>query len=228
MPTIAIVGAGPGLGLAIAKVFGGHGFEVALISRSRENLDALVTGLSQAGVAAAGYPADVADRPSLVAALREVKRAHGDVEVLEYSPATPLTIAELAPAEPLDVTVENVQAHLERGLYGAITATREVIPDMLARGSGALFFTTGASSALTIPRLANIGAAGAALRNWALSLHRVVASQGVYVAHVPIAVMIGGEDAGNQPDTIAQLYWDMYTSREQAEHLYGELPDALR
>ncbi|MFR9780683.1 hypothetical protein ACL02O_32140 [Micromonospora sp. MS34] len=35
MPTIAIVGAGAGLGASIAKVFGGHGFNVALISRSK-------------------------------------------------------------------------------------------------------------------------------------------------------------------------------------------------
>jgi NAD(P)-dependent dehydrogenase (short-subunit alcohol dehydrogenase family) len=40
MPTIAIVGAGPGMGLSIAKAFGSHGFQVALISRSKDNLDA--------------------------------------------------------------------------------------------------------------------------------------------------------------------------------------------
>jgi NAD(P)-dependent dehydrogenase (short-subunit alcohol dehydrogenase family) len=33
MSVIAIVGAGPGIGLAIAKTFGGHGFNVALIWR---------------------------------------------------------------------------------------------------------------------------------------------------------------------------------------------------
>ena len=35
MPTIAIVGAGPGLGLAIAHAFGSRGFGVALIARMR-------------------------------------------------------------------------------------------------------------------------------------------------------------------------------------------------
>jgi short-subunit dehydrogenase len=35
MPAIAIVGAGPGLGLSIAKVFGSHGFDIALISRTQ-------------------------------------------------------------------------------------------------------------------------------------------------------------------------------------------------
>ncbi|MGO4427728.1 SDR family NAD(P)-dependent oxidoreductase [Streptomyces sp. MCAF7] len=64
MPTIAIVGAGPGLGLSIAKVFGGHGFDVALVSRSKDKLDALVAQLAQAGITAEGFPADVPMAPS--------------------------------------------------------------------------------------------------------------------------------------------------------------------
>lgn len=47
MPVIAIVGAGPGVGLSIAKLFGGHGFEVALIARSRESLDTLAAELGK-------------------------------------------------------------------------------------------------------------------------------------------------------------------------------------
>ena len=41
MTTVAIVGAGPGLGAATARRFGSEGFEVALVSRSRERVDAL-------------------------------------------------------------------------------------------------------------------------------------------------------------------------------------------
>ncbi|MFE4723990.1 SDR family NAD(P)-dependent oxidoreductase, partial [Streptomyces sp. NPDC056728] len=54
MSTIAIVGAGPGLGLSIAKVFGVHGFDVALISRNKVKLDALVAELAEAGITAEG------------------------------------------------------------------------------------------------------------------------------------------------------------------------------
>ncbi|MFJ9479283.1 short-chain dehydrogenase, partial [Streptomyces mirabilis] len=35
MTSIAIVGAGPQLGLAIARTFGSQGYDVALISRNR-------------------------------------------------------------------------------------------------------------------------------------------------------------------------------------------------
>jgi NAD(P)-dependent dehydrogenase (short-subunit alcohol dehydrogenase family) len=46
MPLIAIVGAGPGLGLAIARRFGREGFKVALISRAKPRLDALAAELT--------------------------------------------------------------------------------------------------------------------------------------------------------------------------------------
>ncbi|MFY9633862.1 MAG: SDR family NAD(P)-dependent oxidoreductase [Cellulosimicrobium cellulans] len=41
MTTLAITGAAPGLGAAIAARFGRGGFSVVLISRSQEKLDAL-------------------------------------------------------------------------------------------------------------------------------------------------------------------------------------------
>jgi short-subunit dehydrogenase len=40
MTTVAIVGAGRGLGAAAAR-FGRQGFDIALLSRSQENVDAL-------------------------------------------------------------------------------------------------------------------------------------------------------------------------------------------
>ena len=68
MPTIAIVGAGPGMGLAIARTFGERGFDVALISRTHARLDALAGQLAAEGITAAGFAADVMDRASLSAA----------------------------------------------------------------------------------------------------------------------------------------------------------------
>ncbi|MFD0478345.1 SDR family NAD(P)-dependent oxidoreductase [Nonomuraea thailandensis] len=63
MPTIAIVGAGPGLGLAIARTFGSRGFDVALIARTKDKLETLVAQLGKEGITAEAFPADVLDRP---------------------------------------------------------------------------------------------------------------------------------------------------------------------
>ncbi len=71
-----------------------------------------------------------------------------------------------------------------------------------------------------IPRMGNYSVAGGALRHWLLNLHEALAGTGVYVAHVPIAGLIGPE---LDPDTIAQLSWELYTKRDEAEHPYGLL-----
>lgn len=61
MTTIAIVGAGAGLGQATAHRFGREGFSVALISRTQANVDKLAADLDEEGITARGYAANVRD-----------------------------------------------------------------------------------------------------------------------------------------------------------------------
>jgi NAD(P)-dependent dehydrogenase (short-subunit alcohol dehydrogenase family) len=223
MPAIAIVGAGPGLGLSIARTFGHQGFAVALVARNKEKLDGLVAQLAEDGIEATAFSADVMDRPTLVAAFHRIKERYGDVDVLEYSPAPHSPVPGVTMADALDVTVDNVRAQLEFYLYGAITAVQQVLPAMIERGHGTLLFSTGASSVNPMPMMGNAGIAGAGLRNWALNLNQVLAGQGIYAAHIPLAVWMGRGGPESEPDTIARLYWDLYTTRTEAEHLYDVL-----
>jgi len=57
--TIAVVGAGPGLGRAIARRFGSAGHPVALVSRSQDKLEAIAASLRGEGITASVFPADV-------------------------------------------------------------------------------------------------------------------------------------------------------------------------
>lgn len=213
MPVIAIVGAGPGMGLSIAKRFGGHGFEVALIARDTAKLGTLITQLEEQGVSAAAFTADVTDRPSIAAAFEQINKRFGRVDVLEYSPAT----REVEMAGPLEVTPENLQPQIEYYLYGAVTAAAQVLPAMREAGSGTLLFTTGGGSITPHPAMGNINAAAAALRNWVLNLHQVLDGTGVHAAHVAISAWIGSGPPEAEPDTIASVYWDLHTARDRAE-----------
>ena len=76
MSSIAIVGAGPGMGLAIARTFGSRGFGVALIARNRAKLDDMAGQLAAEGITAAAFPADVLDHDALTQALKDAA-AHG-------------------------------------------------------------------------------------------------------------------------------------------------------
>jgi hypothetical protein len=48
-----------------------------------------------------------------------------------------------------------------------------------------------------------------------------LAGCGVYVAHVPLATLIGSGGPETHPDTIAGLYWDLQVSRDPTERLYS-------
>jgi len=216
MSAIAIVGAGPGLGASLGRVFGSQGFDVALISRSKTNLDALAAGLIQKGITAEGFAADVADTASLTAALDAAATRFGRIDVLEYSP-----YAGLVQVNPADVTIANLQPAIEELLYDAVTATQAVLPAMLAAGSGTLLYTTGGGAITPYPFLATLNAAQAALRNWAHNLHNTLAEQGIHAATVAINAMITENAPAGipaiAPDDLAQTYWNLHTRRDHAE-----------
>lgn len=74
MTAIAIVGAGPGLGAAVARRFGAEGFT-----------DGLAAQLRGDGVEARGFQADARDPAGLARAPESVTEALGPIEVLQYS-----------------------------------------------------------------------------------------------------------------------------------------------
>lgn len=220
MPTIAIIGAGPGMGLAIARTFGAHGFRVALLSRSQDKLDTLVELLAAEGIEARGFAADVLDAPSLVDALDAAVAHFGSIDVIEYSP---VDAQGTRLASPSTATPADIQEQIEYQLYGAMTATRAVLPAMRDAGAGTLLFTTGGGSVDPNPMLGNVNAAAAALRNWVLNLHKELAGTGIQAAHVAIAVWIGQGPEGAptaSAEQIAPVYWDLHVDRDRAEHVY--------
>lgn len=225
MSAIALVAAGTRLGLSLGKVFGGHGFDVALIARSTERLEALTASLAAAGVTAVGFPADATDHSALAAALTSAANRFGGIDVLHYAAPAAGGGQEARGIGALDVTVENVRPQMDSICYGAITAARAVLPGMLAAGAGTLLFTTGASAVTPVPVFVSAGMAGAALHNWTLTLNRALADQGIYVGHVAIGAWLAGTPGApegtslTEPDDIARLYWDLHTRRGPAHEL---------
>ena len=222
MPALAIVGAGPGMGLAIARTFGSRGFDVALIARNPAKLDGLVTELTADGITAAAFPADILDHDALAQALKDAASRFGGIDVLEYSPTG--MAADMTMTAPSQTTPTDVQQHLEFQFYGALAATQAVLPAMREAGAGTLLYTTGGGSVDPIPMLGNINAAHAALRNWVLNLHKELAGTGIQAAHVAIGVWIGDSGPAGAPAAtageIAPLYWDLHVQRDQAERVF--------
>ncbi|MEZ2388520.1 SDR family NAD(P)-dependent oxidoreductase [bacterium RCC_150] len=222
MPTIAIIGAGPGLGLALARSFGSHGYDVALISRNRKKLEGLIGKLAADGITAAAFPADVRDRPALTRALGEAAAHFGGIDVLEFSPVGTAEATKLM--KPSESMPEDLQSEIEFQLYGAITATQAVLPALREIGAGTLMFTTGAGSVDPVPEVGNVNAAAAALRNWAINLNKELDGTGVYAVHVGIDVSIDKSVIPGFPvapaSDISAAYWELHNKREDAEFIF--------
>lgn len=227
MPTIAIVGAGPGMGLAIARTFGSHGFDVALIARDRDKLDRLVGQLATEGITAAAFPADVLEHGVLTQALEDAATHFGGIDVLEYSPAIHTPGPGFTMATPSETTTADVQEQIDFQLYGAIAATQAVLPAMREAGEGTLLYSTGAGSVDPNPMLGNINAAAAALRNWVINLHKELAGTGIQAAHVAIGAWIGTDGPPGAPtataEQIAPVYWELHTHPDDAERVFTGL-----
>jgi short-subunit dehydrogenase len=212
--TLVVVGAGPGLGMGVARAFGKRGFRVGLIARNAARLAESVRALEEIGITAAARPADIRDHAALTTALDEVQRELGPIDVLEYSPGPQAPITSAAETGP-----DTAAAQFELCTLGAVAAVSHVLPGMIERGSGSLLLTTGVSSMVPAPFLGNVGLAMAGLRNWAHALHIELAPRGIHAAAVTIATSVTTENA----EEIGERYAALAESPGRAEEIIGDV-----
>jgi len=209
MTTLAIVGAGPGLGRAVARRFGREGFSVALVARDPEKLDGLVAELEGEGVTAAGFVADARDRAALTSALDAAAAALGPIEVLQYSPVPAREFMKPV----LDTTADDLVGPLEMSVLGPATAVRNVLPGMRALGRGTVLFPNGASAVRPRGAVTGTSVAFAGESAYAQLLHEALAPEGVHVAQLIIPLGIGGGEPDHEPDAIAERLWSLHRER---------------
>ena len=239
MKTVAIFGAGPALGLSVARRFATEGHRVALVARRQENLDALVADLP--GVETATFTADLLDRDRLTTTVAAINARFGHIDVAVYSPNG----LDQERVGILDVDADALPGQLDLLLLTPIALTQLLLPGMRERGEGSLLFASGTSAVEPTPQLANIGIALAGMRNYVHNLHQTLAADGVYAGVVPIGGLIRrsaveallATQAGTDqfadfttdelrfdlldPDAIADVFWNLHTKRDRPEEIIG-------
>lgn len=214
MSTLVIVGAGPGLGLSLAKKFGKKNFNVALIARNQESLDNFQSSLSEMNIKSAGFAADVTNEQQLADAFSQVRETFGQIDVLIYNAGV------IAPVSAAQTTAQLANQHLQVNIIGGISSAQQVIPEMVERQQGTIFFTGGGATELTVtPILTTLSIGKSGLRSYAHCLHEELAGQGVYVGMLSIAGVIE-QGTYFSADNIADEYVDMYEKRDVAERFY--------
>jgi NADP-dependent 3-hydroxy acid dehydrogenase YdfG len=221
MTTFALVGAGPGLGLAAARRFGAAGHTVALIARDAEKLDGLTADLARDGIQARGYTADVLDIESLTAALHAAAADLGPIEILQYSPVPQAHFMKPV----LDTNADDLDAPLAFSVKGPVTAVHAVLSGMRELGRGTLLFVNGSSAVRPNPKVAGTSIAFAAESAYAHMLHDALAPENIHAAQLIIPGAIRPEAEHSSPDALAQRLYDIHTDRDGFRHYSEPLPD---
>jgi NADP-dependent 3-hydroxy acid dehydrogenase YdfG len=222
MPTLAIFGAGPALGLSVARRFAAGGHDIALIARDPAKLARLADALGSAQ-AVETFTADLTDRAQIRDALAGVRARFGLPDVVVYAPGD---VSRL-PVAALDLSPEALETWLPLHLLSPLALGEALLSDMIARGSGALLVVQGIAAREPDPMLASVGAAQAALRNWLHAAAAQAGPHGVRVRGLLIGALIersaaatlfdqgrfAGVEAGAlprvDPDDLAERAWTL-------------------
>ncbi|MFG2583886.1 SDR family NAD(P)-dependent oxidoreductase [Streptomyces malaysiensis] len=219
MTTLAIIGAGPGLGAAVARRFGREGYDTALIARDQGRLDALAAGLADEGVTARGFAADVRDPKTLTGALDAAATALGPIEVLQYSPVPQREF--MLPV--LDTTADDLAGPVEFSVYGPVAAVQQVLPGMRGLGRGTVLFVNGGTAVVPHPERAGTSVAFAAESAYGQLLHDTLAAEGIHVAQLVIpGAIVPGHDR-KDPAVLADTLWTLHQDRNGFRHFAADL-----
>ncbi|KQO01706.1 dehydrogenase [Arthrobacter sp. Leaf234] len=216
MTTIAIIGAGRGLGAAVARRFGAEGMAVALISRSQGKLDSLAEDLGKEGIHARGFAADVRDPASITAALEAATETLGPIEVLQYSPLPQKDF--MRPV--LETTPADLKGPIEFSIYGPVAAVHQVVPGMrfLGENRGTILFVNGGSAVKPGRAVTGTSIAFAGQAAYAQLLNEVLGEEGIQVSQLIIGGRIIEGDPEKDPAVLAGILWDLHTQRSTFRH----------
>ena len=201
-----MVGAGPGIGAAVARRFARAGLSVGLIARSEATVKAVADGITGDVLA---LTADSTDEVGLRAALDRVVDQYGVPEVVVYNAAIiqPDAVGDLTAQQHLDAWAVNV--------LGAITTAAHVVPAMAERGSGSFIITGGMPEPK--PGYASLSLGKAGVRTLVTLLDQQYGDSGIHAASVTGGGAVAPGTAYD-PDDIAEHYWRLHTQpRDQWE-----------
>jgi short-subunit dehydrogenase len=234
--SIAVFGAGPGLGQAVARRYAREGYDIILVARRRDHLERLAKDLASGGATVRVISADLSDTAAVPALAEQVRTQVGHLDALYYAPTPD---GGFVPAA--DLTAERARDYMPLIFYTMLDLVEQFLPGMLERGDGAILTAQGASTLRGLPNMSGPGPAQAAQRNYLQSLDAELSGQGIYVGMLYIGAVIEDSafhtwtmttDGGARtwgptvsPDHLADLLWNMHTTKGPAEATY---PEAIR
>ncbi len=217
--TAIVIGVGPGLGLALVRLFAKSGMKVAMAARGGDRLKAMRPG--EYGDQVGAYPCDSTDPESVEALFTKVASELGDPGLVIYNAGA------YKSGGILEITAEDFERCWKVGCLGGFLVGQAAARRMVTHRRGTIIFT-GATAALRGGKgFANLAVPKFGLRALAQSMARELGPQGIHVAHVVIDGQIESEryaelaeergpDALLKPDDIALAYLQLHMQPRSA------------
>jgi NAD(P)-dependent dehydrogenase (short-subunit alcohol dehydrogenase family) len=237
---VLITGAGRGIGKRLAIGFAQHSARVALLARSKGELDLTNLEIEHAGGSSLRLRANVCDLEQLTAAVDRMRSHYGRVDVLVCSAAIQ------GPIGPLLQTPPKAWAEtIETNLLGVVNACRAVLPYMTEKRSGKIIVLVGRGAADPRPNFSAYAASKAAVVRFVETLAEEVQDFNVQVnamspggtyTHMTDEILRAGDKAGWKEQQRAvevrvtggesperQLQLALFLASEAANHISGRL-----
>jgi 3-oxoacyl-[acyl-carrier protein] reductase len=171
-----VLGAGSGLGKAVALSLAAEGAHVVVAGRTLERIDATVTEINAAGGKAEALQCDLKNLESIPTTAEAAKKIlGGSIEILFNNGGGPApTPAQGQPLKAWHEQFDNLVASV-------IAMTDAVLPDMKSSGWGRIITNASSGVIVPIPNLAMSNSLRSALVGWSKTLANEVAAQGITV-----------------------------------------------
>ncbi|MDQ0512499.1 SDR family oxidoreductase [Ancylobacter amanitiformis] len=171
--TALVLGAGGGLGRAIARTLAEEGAKLALVDIDAEALDVTRAELDARGATCLSLAWNLADIGAAAAHVAAIEAALGPVDVLVNNTGGP------PPSPAQGVEPQVWEAQFRAMVLSVIHLTDCVVPGMRARKWGRIVTSTSSGVVAPIPNLAISNTLRSALVGWSKTLAREVAGDGV-------------------------------------------------
>jgi len=197
-PVYVVLGAGPGLGLGVARRFAQEGYVAVLATRSAADAEPLAATLRDEGHQAEGVGVDLTDPTDVSAVVAGIGERHGRIDVLHFNPSA------WREKDPLHLTVPELLEDVALGAGALLPAVQAARPFLSA---GARVLVTGSAAAdKPSAAAASLGVQKAAVRNLVTSLDATLAPDGIRAVAVQINGVLGKEGPFTPPP-IADAMW---------------------
>ena len=182
---VLITGASAGFGAEMARKFVQHGHMVIAAARRKDRLDALAAEL---GTALLPVELDVTSKESIDAALAALPAGWKDIDVLVNNAGLALGVE---PAQK--ASLDDWETMIDTNCKGLVTMTRQVLPQMVARGTGLVINIGSIAGTYPYPGGNVYGATKAFVEQFTLNLRGDLVGTGVRATNIAPGLCGGTE-----------------------------------